>query len=179
MIYLQNRRLLPASSDLRTIMEIFSEKCTETSTPPKPRDYDKLKSLHTAYERAQYKYVELLLVNMICCRICLFLVHVLGFTYTCSTALWRCSVEHLPLALRMSTIRYCHDILHLARRTSYPVTNDYALIVCHMYVTLFNVSTCTQTLTVIIFPPTVVPPDHPWQLHLVPPDHVRHYTWSP
>ena len=55
MLYLQNRRYLPADSALRKDNNNFPEKRTESRNPPLKRDLEKVKAYHLAYSKAKNK----------------------------------------------------------------------------------------------------------------------------
>lgn len=57
MTYLQNRRYLPLSSNLREDDKCFPEKVKEKRLPPPARDYGKAKSLHISYDAIKTKSV--------------------------------------------------------------------------------------------------------------------------
>ena len=55
MVYLQNRRYLPADSELRQDKKNFPSKHPEMRDPPSKRVYESLKDVHLAYDAAPTK----------------------------------------------------------------------------------------------------------------------------
>lgn len=55
MVYIKNRRYLPLDSDLRSDDSGFPDQSVENSAPPRQRDYEKLKSVHHAYDKTKIK----------------------------------------------------------------------------------------------------------------------------
>lgn len=55
MVYLQNRRFLPANSPLRKDDEHFPDKSCEKRSPPLKRIYSTMQPYHHAYDHAVNK----------------------------------------------------------------------------------------------------------------------------
>ena len=59
MVYLQNRRFLPANSPLRKDDEHFPDKSCEKRSPPLKRIYSTMQPYHHAYDHAVNKFVSI------------------------------------------------------------------------------------------------------------------------
>lgn len=67
MIYLENRRYLPATSSLRQDAVNYPSKAIEKRPPPKLKSYEEMKAFHCSYENAKNTYVTLPVLQSYAC----------------------------------------------------------------------------------------------------------------
>lgn len=67
MVYLENRRFLPADSELRKEKAAFPTNSDELQPPPKLKVFEEQKKFHHVYEKVTTRYCKLMLYQVHAC----------------------------------------------------------------------------------------------------------------